>query len=352
MNCSLLNIPYITILGISLLLIAGLAIFLIKRMNNQNHKFSSIVGVVTSMADELCRLKTLVTGGIVSSCIKVNTTNDTNVLAPSLVTVSDESEDEPETIDDSDDSDDEIMETVRILASDFGCKWIQGPRRGLYANRNCSILACRGSHIRTMDDDHTFPPYHFSILYDLVCANPATILTIGEVSPGQLADANTREPSVSYPGQLHPRGYSCAPGEINSYFGISCGGTIYPRGVFDDGYKNSEKFLFGSTYLEFGALLRYAGFDIRIARNTYFVHHAMPADLRRPDITTPALMFAILCHSFLYFPSIRNKLYTSFALARIWSSVVGKGVWQTYWKQSFSAFQERRRFVRCRLEND
>jgi len=106
MNCSLLNIPYITILGISLLLIAGLAIFLIKRMNNQNHKFSSIVGVVTSMADELCRLKTLVTGGIVSSCIKVNTTHDTHVSGPSLVTVSDESEDEPESIDDSD-SDDE-----------------------------------------------------------------------------------------------------------------------------------------------------------------------------------------------------------------------------------------------------
>jgi hypothetical protein len=203
-----------------------------------------------------------------------------------------------------------------------------------------------------MDDDHTFPPHHFSVLCDLVCINPDTILTIGEVSPTQLADPNTHELSVSYPGQLHPRGYSYVPRETTSYFGISCGGTIYPRRVFEAGYMNSEKFLFGAAYLEFGALLRFTGFNIRIVKNTFLVHHETPADLRRADITTPALMFAVLCHSFLYFPTIQNKLYTSFTLARIWGSVVGKGVWQAYWKQAFSAFRERRNFVQFRLAND
>jgi len=251
----------------------------------------------------------------------------------------------------SDDSDDEMKKAVKMLARDFGCKWIQGPQRGLYANRNHSILACRGSHIRTMDDDHTFPCNHFAVLYELVCMNPESILTIGEVLSTQISDTSAHELSVHYPGQLHPRGFSYIPDELTSYYGISCGGTIYPRIVFDAGYRNSEKFLFGASYLEFGALLRFSGFSIRMVDNTYLVHHASPADMRRDAITIPALIFAILCHSFLYFPSLRNRLSTSVALARICVGLVGKGVLPAYWNQAFSAFQERRNFVLCRMTN-
>ena len=75
MNCSLLSIPYITLLGVSLLLIAGLAIFMIRRMNNQNHKFYSIVGVVTSMAEEISRLKHIITNTLVPSQLNANHTN-------------------------------------------------------------------------------------------------------------------------------------------------------------------------------------------------------------------------------------------------------------------------------------
>ena len=51
------TIPYITFLGLTLLIIIGITIFLIRRMNNQNQKFSSIVGVVTSLAEELNSIK-------------------------------------------------------------------------------------------------------------------------------------------------------------------------------------------------------------------------------------------------------------------------------------------------------
>jgi len=111
MSCSLFTIPYITFLGLSLLLIAGLAVFLIKRMNNQNNKFSSIVGVVTSMAEELNRLKSLVTNVLTSSGTKYDTTGTTkeiHLTEPSLVAVSDEEdEDEDEDKDEDDDEDED-----------------------------------------------------------------------------------------------------------------------------------------------------------------------------------------------------------------------------------------------------
>ena len=106
MNCSLLSIPYITLLGVSLLLIAGLAIFMIRRMNNQNHKFYSIVGVVTSMAEEISRLKHIITNTLVPSQLNANHTNintehntkEIILNQHSLIPVSDDSDD-----DDSDD---------------------------------------------------------------------------------------------------------------------------------------------------------------------------------------------------------------------------------------------------------
>ena len=108
MACSLFTIPYITFLGLSLLLIAGLAVFLIKRMNNQNNKFSSIVGVVTSMAEELNRLKSLVTNSLTCSGTKYDTTGgstkEIHLSEPSLVAVSDEDDDDE---DDEDEDDDE-----------------------------------------------------------------------------------------------------------------------------------------------------------------------------------------------------------------------------------------------------
>lgn len=117
MNCSLLSIPYITLLGVSLLLIAGLAIFMIRRMNNQNHKFYSIVGVVTSMAEEISRLKHIITNTLVPSQLNANHTNITSennttkeivLNNHSLIPVSDEDDSDDDSDDESDeDSDDD-----------------------------------------------------------------------------------------------------------------------------------------------------------------------------------------------------------------------------------------------------
>jgi hypothetical protein len=103
MNC-FSTIPYITFLGFTLLLIIGITIFLIRRMNNQNQKFSSIIGVVTTMADELNKIKSFISNGFTSKPSDVKEIH----LQNNLIHVSeDEDEEEEEDDDDEDENDDD-----------------------------------------------------------------------------------------------------------------------------------------------------------------------------------------------------------------------------------------------------
>jgi len=189
------------------------------------------------------------------------------------------------------------------IAKKFNCRYLHGPARGLYANRNFVAQACTGTHIRTMDDDHKFPADHFKIVRDWVEKYPYDVLVIGEVSPNNSAV----EKPYPIPGQLHPRGYSFAPKNAEEYFGISCGGTVYPKKIFDLGYLMCDAFLFGCAYLEFGSLLKFKGIKIRHISDTYLIHYFEHADLRRDEIIIPSMLFAMICHTWSYQPSIKNK---------------------------------------------
>ena len=79
----------------------------------------------------------------------------------------------------SDDSDAAPAEVNRAIAGEFEARYIPGPRRGLYANRNTAALACEGTHIRTMDDDHTFSPGHFEQCLAAVQSDPHSVWTTG-----------------------------------------------------------------------------------------------------------------------------------------------------------------------------
>jgi len=100
---SFFTIPYIAFLGFILLLILGIYIFLVKRMANQNHQFSSIVGVVTSLADELTRLKEFISTTLIHN---TNDKKEVEMTKKDLIHVSDDS-DEEETDDESDDDSDD-----------------------------------------------------------------------------------------------------------------------------------------------------------------------------------------------------------------------------------------------------
>jgi glycosyltransferase involved in cell wall biosynthesis len=206
----------------------------------------------------------------------------------------------------SDDSDDDQMAAVAGIAATYGYRYIRGPRRGLYANRNHVAMACQGTHVRTMDDDHEFPRGHFEECVKAVAADPSAIWIMGEY----LAEQINRTIPPECPGQLHPRGFSTAPPNRDDCWALADGATIYPRAVFDAGHRFSEAFPFGAAYLEFGSRLHWLGYRIRQLATTYIIHHyeASNRSFADPQSEMAAEFFAMFCHSFLYHPSWQNKI--------------------------------------------
>jgi glycosyltransferase involved in cell wall biosynthesis len=167
----------------------------------------------------------------------------------------------------SDDSDPELAPETEAIAKRWDCHYIIGPRQGLYANRNHAALACKGTHIRTMDDDHEFPENHFQTIHRVLESDPNSIWTIGEYW-----EEPTPSSTFYPPGEIQPRGFSKLPPNLDDCFAISDGAAIYPRQVFEN-HRFLEVFKFGSLYLEFGARLKALGYRIRYFPDTYIIHH-------------------------------------------------------------------------------
>jgi glycosyltransferase involved in cell wall biosynthesis len=204
----------------------------------------------------------------------------------------------------SDDSGDEHRVAVERVTAQYGCRTIRGPQRGLYANRNHVALACRGTHIRTMDDDHEFIPDHFACCLATVETDPDSIWISSE-NPEDYG-------GIVCPGQLHPRGFSTLPPDGQNSWAFADGASIYPRAIFDSGLRYAEEFRFGAAYLEFGSRLHYLGYRIRHIPKTYIIHHfeAATRSYQSREIDLAARYFAMLCHSFLYQPSLANRTLT------------------------------------------
>lgn len=213
----------------------------------------------------------------------------------------------------SDDSGPGEAATVRAVAEQYGCRYVEGPRRGLYANRNAAALACRGTHIRTMDDDHEFPAGHFAACLAAIGEDPDAIWALGEWIP---AWGELRGP-VAGPGEIDARGGSVLPRDPQRSSAIADGATIFPRQVFDDGVRYAEEFTFGPAYLELGERLAHLGYRIRHLGSTHVIHHATPRSIRDPETIDAARMYATICHSFLYRPTMGNRVVTSLKLLRM-----------------------------------
>ena len=213
----------------------------------------------------------------------------------------------------SDDSNADRAAEVRRIATTHDCRYIAGPRRGLYANRNFVALACQGTHIRTMDDDHEFPPDHLSECMGAIVRDPEAVWIIGEYLP---TEAHKGAPPLC-PGQLHPRGFSVAPRNPDDCWAIADGATIYPREIFDSGVRFPEAFPFGAAYLEFGSRLHFLGYRIRQLTSTYVIHHYEQAkrSIIDPEKEQAAEFYAMLCHSFIYQRSLKNQVLSVLQIA-------------------------------------
>lgn len=189
----------------------------------------------------------------------------------------------------SDDSDDPAA--AAEIAREFGARHVAGPRRGLYANRNAAALACGGTHIRTMDDDHTLPPGHLRLCLEAVEREPQAVWTCGEKS---FLDGKPNT-FTEHAAQLHPSGAAHAVKDPDDNWAIADGATIYPREVFQRGFRFIEEFGYGSSYLEFGALLYARGWRSRCIPGAFVEHHDQAvAQSRRAPLSC---LYASLCYN-------------------------------------------------------
>lgn len=196
----------------------------------------------------------------------------------------------------SDDSDPDFTTEIKAIASRWDCRYITGPRQGLYPNRNHTALACEGSHIRTMDDDHVLPDGHIQQCMEAVLSDPTSIWTTGEIgfiNGEYCAIAETAS-------QLYPSGVGGPVIDLNNNWAIADGSTIYPREVFDRGHRIVEWFPFGSNYLEFGAYLYHHGFRSRCIPGALVKHYAEPITVTRQyNIRViESQLYASMCFNF------------------------------------------------------
>ncbi|MEC4806239.1 MAG: glycosyltransferase family 2 protein [Jaaginema sp. PMC 1079.18] len=213
----------------------------------------------------------------------------------------------------SDDSTEEESFKTAQVAQKWGCRYLRGPRQGLYANRNFAALACQGSHVRTMDDDHILPPGHLELCEAAIAIDPEAIWTTGEV--GFVNQQFSGEAATAQ--QLCPAGVGAMVTDLDDNWAIADGSTIYPRVIFEQGYRLLEDYRYGSSYLEFGAYLYYRGFRSRCIRGAYVEHYADCTTVNRYDSeAVESWFFASLCYN-LYF-KVNYALAIKYIAAYSW----------------------------------
>src|SRR5260370_14624367 len=178
----------------------------------------------------------------------------------------------------SDDSDQPLQPEMRQIAEGFHARWIIGPQRGLYANRNHAFRAAQGTHIMTADDDHTHPEGFVSAVVNAIESDIEAIWTVSERSPNRPTDP------LAAPGELRSNGTIGPPENAQYSAAVACGSTVYPREVFERGLNYDETYRFGGMWYLWGHQLRKAGFRIRHCTETFVWHHTESSRPRRDDL--------------------------------------------------------------------
>lgn len=200
----------------------------------------------------------------------------------------------------SDNSDPDYAGATAALAQRWDCRYLLAPVRGMYPNRNFAATQCTGTHIHTMDDDHIWPPEHLEKCWAAVERDRQAIWTTGERGfiDGELYA------HVARANQLSPSGVGVGITNPDDNWGIADGSTIYPRAVFDRGFRLLEAFGgYGASYLEFGAYLYQQGFKSRSIPGAYVEHYADRSILtRRPVSMYRSRLYASIAYNRYFRP--------------------------------------------------
>lgn len=155
----------------------------------------------------------------------------------------------------SDDSVNEAtIELNQLLCRSVGAIWLQGPRRGLYANRNHLWSHYTGTHVLQCDDDHTHVTAYLESVNRTVCDDPDTVHAFSEHS----AEDGLLRPPI----QFDECGKIEAAPPIGSA-SIAEGTTCFPRSVTER-YRYTELFRYGPAYLLLAEILRMNQAPIRV----------------------------------------------------------------------------------------
>lgn len=134
----ILSIPFLLSLGISLILIGFVGVFFYQKITEQNHKISSMVDLISTMAEELNYIRSRVQSSSAVDALSGGTNAVTQIplfthqpVKTDLINVSDDEDDDSESDDEedeesdeesgddddeeSDDSDDEEEENVKVI---------------------------------------------------------------------------------------------------------------------------------------------------------------------------------------------------------------------------------------------
>jgi glycosyltransferase involved in cell wall biosynthesis len=203
----------------------------------------------------------------------------------------------------SNDSEKKYNNVYTKISEKYNFILLQGPRNGLYANHNFLYNKCKTSHLRIVDDDHTFPENHFMHCINAINEDPHCVWSIGEKYP------NDNE--IFLPREVNARGFSSISKNYNDNIALASGSSIYPTFIFEEKkIFEIEDYKFGMVWMEFALRLEKNGIKIRTLTKTY-VNHFYNQDNRsynseRLDLETK--FFIIFAHNLIYKKKLINIL--------------------------------------------
>jgi len=170
--------------------------------------------------------------------------------------------------------------TAKLVGSHSAAELVQGPRRGLGANRNAAIGSLRTSHVLFLDDDAELDPAFLT--------NALNCLGTGAADGAIVTGRETKEAVAVAPHDLTFLGFQrrpYAPGETLRTLVINS--TLFPTTLFDR-IRFDPQLVYGYEETDIAARAVANGYRIRFCPNAVNHHHPSQAGRDRNEMYVDA----------------------------------------------------------------
>jgi GT2 family glycosyltransferase len=176
----------------------------------------------------------------------------------------------------SDDSDDDSAPAVAEICKRYGVEYVQGPHRGLAANRNNCLAYLRNEigAIAYVDDDAMLRPGFFGAAEEALAASTdSTILSGREFKGGREVTPH----NLSFWGHLEVE-----PRDAGDLHAIVINATVFPRSLFSAA-RFDERLWFGCEEADITAQAERLGFKVAYVPSLVTDHYPAPANRDEND---------------------------------------------------------------------